>query len=634
MVILAFLTANLLEAQVQMPDLHDPVIIRQHDTYYLFSTGRGISMMSSTNLRDWKYEGPVFSEPLTWAQELIPGFRHHIWAPDIIFHDDTYHLFYSVSAFGKNTSAIGRASTPTLDRTDPAYKWTDHGLVLQSVVHRDFWNAIDPHIIIDEGGTPWMSFGSFWGGLKLVKLTNDLSSVTEPQEWHTLVKGQRSPFLDDSEPGDGAVEAPFIFKKGNYYYLFASYDYCCRREKSDYNIRVGRSRTVQGPYLDKEGNSMAQGGGTMVMQGNEQWAGVGHNAVYHFDGTDYLVAHGYLTAENGTSKLIIREMNWDADGWPIVSWNERAPVGVRHDLKLDSIRLSDPYILADKATQTYYMTGTGGRMWKSKDLETWSGPYRVIETNPASWMGPRPMIWAAEIHEHNGKYFNFATFTNREVKIDTVNGNIIERRACHVLVSDRPDGPYLPMNDPEYLPAHMPTLDGTFWVEPDGTPYMIFCHEWLQNGNGTMERIQLKPDLSGTIGEAKILFRASDSPWSREKDEEGNDVPNKVTDGPFLFRTQTGRLGMIWTSWIYDVYTQGVAYSESGTINGPWIHEKDPITPPNFGHGMMFRTFEGELLMAVHSHRSVNGVYMRYPKLFRVDDRGERIVVFSRTPEH
>lgn len=618
-----------LEAQTRLPMVHDPVMAQHNGKYYMFSTGRGIAMHSSNDLVHWNYEGPVFRNDLTWAQELIKGFRNHIWAPDIIFHKGKYHLFYSISTFGKNNSAIGHATNPTLDKNDPAYAWTDHGLLLQSVAHRDFWNAIDPNIIIDESGTPWMTFGSFWGGLKLVKLTSDLMKPAEPQEWHTLVKGQRSPFLNDAEPGDGAVEAPFIVKKDDYYYLFASYDYCCRKAKSDYNIRVGRSKDVRGPYLDKDGVSMAQGGGTPVMQGNEEWAGVGHNAAYTFDGTDYLIAHAYLKAEDGASKLIIREIHWDIEGWPQVSWNERAPTGIRHHLKLDSIRLSDPYILADKATQTYYMTGTGGKLWKSKDLENWSGPYSVLKTDPKSWMGPRPMVWAAELHAYKGKFYNFATFTNREVKIDTVDGNVIERRASHVLVSDKPDGPYVPMADPEYLPAHMPTLDGTFWIEKDGTPYMIFCHEWLQNGNGTMERIRLKPDLSGTVGRSKILFRASDSPWSREKDKNGNDKPNKVTDGPFLFRTQTGKLGMLWTSWIYDVYTQGVAYSKSGKIDGPWIQEKEPITPPNYGHGMLFRTFDGKLMMAVHSHRSINGHYFRYPKLFEVDDSGDKLVIID-----
>jgi hypothetical protein len=183
------------------------------------------------------------------------------------------------------------------------------------------------------------------------------------------------------------------------------------------------------------------------------------------------------------------------------------------------------------------------------------------------------------------------------------------------------------MKDSVYLPAGQPTLDGTFWVDKDGKPYIIFCHEWLQNSNGTMEKIGLKPDLSGTTGDRKMLFRASDSPWSREKDKNGNVVPNKVTDGPYLFRTATGRLGMIWTSWVYEIYTQGVVYSESGTLDGPWIHEKDPITPPNFGHGMLFRTLEGKLLMSVHSHKSINGRYVRIPHLFEIDITGDKLIV-------
>ena len=305
---------------------------------------------------------------------------------------------------------------------------------------------------------------------------------------------------------------------------------------------------------------------------------------------------------------------------------QRRDTTVKVDIPLDSIRLSDPFILADKKTATYYMTGTGGLLWKSKDLKKWTGPFHVTKPDPNSWMGKNPMIWAAELHPYQGKYFYFATFTNRNIKIDTVKGNVIDRRACHVLVSDNAAGPYVPMKDSIYLPANMPTLDANFWIE-DSKPYMIYCHEWLQNWNGTVEKIELKKDLSGSIGKGKILFRASDSPWSREKDGNGNDIPNKVTDGPFVFRTQTGKLGMLWTSWIYDVYTQGVAYSSSGTIDGPWIQEQQPITPPNFGHGMLFRTFEGKLLMTIHSHKKVEGRTIRIPHLFEVDDSDDKIIV-------
>ncbi|MGC4102605.1 glycoside hydrolase family 43 protein [Ferruginibacter sp.] len=310
----------------------------------------------------------------------------------------------------------------------------------------------------------------------------------------------------------------------------------------------------------------------------------------------------------------------------VVYAQNRQPV-FRENVDLDSIRLSDPFILADKNTSTYYMTGTGGLLWKSKDLRKWTGPYVVAKPDTASWMGPRPAIWAAEIHYYNGRYFYFATFTNRNVKIDTVKGNAIERRACHILVSDKAEGPYVPFGDPVYLPANKPTLDATFWVDKDGKPYMIYCHEWLQNWNGTVEKIALKPGLTGTFGEPTILFRAKESPWSKERDDSGRTVANKVTDGPFLFRTKTGKLGMIWTSWVFDVYTQGVAYSGSGTLNGPWIQEQQPITPPNFGHGMLFRNFEGKLLMVLHSHYNNNGRYIRVPHLFEVDDSGDKIII-------
>ena len=189
----------------------------------------------------------------------------------------------------------------------------------------------------------------------------------------------------------------------------------------------------------------------------------------------------------------------------------------RKNIPLDSIRLSDPFIMPDSETKQYYMTGTGGLMWKSKDLKRWDGPYKIAQPDPKSWMGADPMIWAAEIHQYKGKYYYFATFTNRSLKIDTVDGREIERRACHVLVSDKPDGPYVPMKDSVYLPANKPTLDGTLWIDKDGKPYMVYCYEWLQNLNGTIEKIELKPDLSGTTGESIYYSGPASRPGAAKK---------------------------------------------------------------------------------------------------------------------
>ena len=304
-------------------------------------------------------------------------------------------------------------------------------------------------------------------------------------------------------------------------------------------------------------------------------------------------------------------------------------MGVRHDVPLADIRLSDPAILADQKTKMYYMTGTGGMMWRSSDLKLWEGPFGVTAFDRDSWMGSRPAIWAAELHQTgDGMYYYFATFTNQAVKIDTVRGNVIERRASQVLIADNPMGTYRAFGEGTYLPADRPTLDGTFWRDTDGKPYMVFCGEWLQNWNGTIEKIELKPDLSGTLGQAKLLFRASDSPWSRERDEAGGETWNKVTDGPWLFRTATGRLGMLWTSWVHDVYTQGVAYSQSGTLDGPWTQEAQPITPPGYGHSMLFKRFDGQWVMSVHHHsQDERGRTVRVPHLFEVDLSGDKLVV-------
>ena len=309
---------------------------------------------------------------------------------------------------------------------------------------------------------------------------------------------------------------------------------------------------------------------------------------------------------------------------PLVAHAQRRGPRYREGVPYKEIRLSDPCILADSATHTYYMTGTGGLMWTSKNLQTWDGPRQVIDIDTASWMGPHPQVWAAELHQYRGKYYYFATFTNNAIIIDSIHGRI-PRRACHVLVSDRPDGPYRPMGQPVYLPAHMPTLDGTFWVE-DGVPYMIYCHEWLQNGNGTVEKIRLTDSLDGTIGSGQILFRAFDSPWSRNDAGTG---PNQVTDGPWLFRTQTGRLGMVWTSWVGKVYTMGVAYSKSGSIDGPWVQDPEPILPPNYGHGMLFHDWRGRLLMACHSHDDSSGHYVRIPHYFLMDDEGDELMCIA-----
>lgn len=299
--------------------VHDPVLIREKDTYYLFCTGNGIGVYSSRNLQQWRREAPVFDKAPDWAVKTIPGFKGHIWAPDISFYNGKYYLYYAVSAFGKNTSCIGVAVNATLDPKSPDYKWEDKGKVLQSVPGRDMWNAIDPNLVVDESGTPWLSFGSFWEGIKLLKMDKDLQSPAQPEEWYTIARRPRDFATPDTSAGNGSIEAPFIFRKGPYYYLFVSRDACCQGEKSTYKVVVGRSKKVQGPYLDKQQAPLQLDGGSIVAQGDRvDWYALGHNAVFSEQGKDYLVMHGYDAKDRGRSKLIVEEMTWDEDGWPVV----------------------------------------------------------------------------------------------------------------------------------------------------------------------------------------------------------------------------------------------------------------------------------------------------------------------------
>jgi len=317
MPIFLLMTGFCTDVQAGQVEVHDPVMAMEGDTYYVFSTGPGITIYASPDREHWRWIGRVFDGEPVWARDTIPGFTGHLWAPDVFEKDGRYYLYYSVSAFGKNTSAIGVAVNETLDPESPDYRWVDQGMVLQSVPNRDQWNAIDPAVTEDENGVDWLSFGSFWNGIKLVRLDPSLVRLAEPQEWYSLARRERDPSTPDTSAGAGAIEAPFIFRKNGYYYLFVSFDKCCRGMDSTYKIMVGRSKDVTGPYVDKDGKSMLEGGGSLVLQGDKDWVALGHNGAYTFGGQDWLVFHAYETADNAKQKLRILPISW-RDGWPVV----------------------------------------------------------------------------------------------------------------------------------------------------------------------------------------------------------------------------------------------------------------------------------------------------------------------------
>lgn len=279
---------------------HDPAVIESEGQYYLFVTGRGIPTKRSTDLTNWQRGSAVFAQNPAWIAQRVPG-ATDLWAPDISYFGGAYHLYYSASTFGSNRSCIGHATRTSL--TSGA--WQDRGPVICSNAdgQRHDWNAIDPNVALDESGTPFLSFGSFWSGIKLVKLTSEGARADDAV---LAIAGRAN---------GGAIEAPFIVRRCDQYYLFVSFDTCCKGADSTYRIMVGRSRTIQGPYMDKAGMPLTRGGGTQVLQGDMRWRGPGHNAVLMSDRGAFNVYHAYA-ASDGHSELRISELGWDAQGWP------------------------------------------------------------------------------------------------------------------------------------------------------------------------------------------------------------------------------------------------------------------------------------------------------------------------------
>lgn len=308
------------------PDVHDPVMAQGEDgKYYMFTTGFGVGVISSADLKGWQMEKPVFAEAPKWAVEEVKGYNGHTWAPDISKHNGLWYLYYSCSTFGKNGSAIGLATNKTLDPTSPDFKWEDQGLVIASHKGVDNWNAIDPNLIVDEKGTPYLVYGSFWDGLQLIELSKEdfKTPVTKPvtvaRRLDREVKQGDIKFTQEGEniieAGDNAIEGPFIYKHGDYYYLIVSFDYCCRGENSTYKTVYGRSKSVTGPYVDQDGKQMAFGGGTYLYGPDKDYFGVGHCSVYDVDGKTLFISHAYEKAQDGRAKLFIRELKFDAEGW-------------------------------------------------------------------------------------------------------------------------------------------------------------------------------------------------------------------------------------------------------------------------------------------------------------------------------
>jgi arabinan endo-1,5-alpha-L-arabinosidase len=282
---------------------HDPSVVKTAGgTYILPFTGNNLPLKTSTNRTAWASAGVVWPNGAPWTTTYTNG-SATLWAPDISFHNGQYYLYYAASTFGSQHSGIFLATSPT----GLQGSWTNQGLVIDSSSAVNY-NAIDPNLFVDSDGSWWLVFGSFWSGIKLIRL--------DPGTGRRSTSDTAVRALATRTTANGAVEAPFLFKHGSFYYLWVSFDLCCRGASSTYRVMVGRSTSVTGPFVDRNGTAMTSGGATEVLAGHGSIHGPGHQAVITDTDGDVLFYHYY--ADSGASFLGINRIGYDPAGWPFV----------------------------------------------------------------------------------------------------------------------------------------------------------------------------------------------------------------------------------------------------------------------------------------------------------------------------
>ncbi len=294
---------NIVEGEVRV---HDPVMIKENGTYYIFSTGMGVNILKSKDMKHWERAGSVFHKDSlpAWHTTDIPEQKGHLWAPDISYHNGKYHLYYSVSAWMNFNSSIGYATNTTLNPDSPDYKWVDHGKVIDFRNGGEGVNVIDP-MLFEENNQLWLFYGSYKSGLRVTEI--------HPETGHLLLD---PPVVYPLTTHLG--EGVFVLKTAAYYYIFASRGICCKGNDSNYQVVMGRSKSVTGPYLNKKGESWLDNKYTLLMAGDEARPGRGHNGFFTENDTTYIVYHAYTRAADGQSLLNIQPLFVDKDGWPSI----------------------------------------------------------------------------------------------------------------------------------------------------------------------------------------------------------------------------------------------------------------------------------------------------------------------------
>jgi GH43 family beta-xylosidase len=611
----------------------DPVVIwnRVENKWLMFYTNRranvpnlaGVSWVHGTRIgmaestdggATWKYAGTA---AIAYGK---PDYSY--WAPEIVEYDGVYHMYLSVvSGTFKDWNAdrqIVHLTSKDLRRWDA-----------QSALDLGSDRVIDATVIEKPGG----GFRMWYKNERARDGSVYYADSTVLNTWST--KGNAIPGVSG--------EGPKVFRWKDRYWMmvdvwdgiavFSSSD-CLRWTRQPDNLLkqpgVHPTDRSKGGHVD------------VVVSGDRAYMfyfvhqrgpdAAGKDAEWQRHTVIQVVE---LTFENGR---IACDRNAPAR-IALLPPQDRQSQAARIGLKLGDFYLHDPFVLAHKPTRTYYLYNSAGPrqtgsgrfgllVYKSKDLETWEGPRVIFEIPDGLWANPAHGLWAPEVHEYHGKYYLFATLHNRDKLLGQPPDELLAEyngakakhhmRGTQIFAGDSPEGPFRPLSNSPAAPADFMTLDGTLYVE-DGVPYMVYAHEWIQILDGTMEAVRLKPDLSGAVGEPIYLFKASDAPWLREQTKASNKPRTYVTDGPQLYRTKTGKLLMLWSSYRDGLYVETIAHSESGQLKGPW-RQGEVLVGNDSGHGMIFESFDGRLMLILHQpFRQARG------KLFEIEDIGDTV---------
>ena len=335
---------------------HDPsTVFKDGSTYYVYYTANGIGLNKSTDLSHWSSGPTVFTGTgPSWTTTDVPGFAGTFWAPDLSYSNGLYHLYYAVSTFGSQVSGIGMATSPTLNPSAASYGWTDHGPVVESRAGSAY-NAIDPSVLTTPGGQTWMTFGSYWSGIYAVQL--------DPTTGQRLSPTAAPVHLAQRTGSDTSLEASYLYYRGGYYYLFENWGSCCQGTSSTYNVRVGRSTSPTGPFVDASGGSLLNGGGTPFLAASGNYIGPGQVGIYSQSGTDYVGYHYYNGANNGTAAYALQDLYWTGDAWPTtiqpLTWNAAATGTAAVDGG-GTWNLSGQTFLANGTNRVWNNSGYGG----------------------------------------------------------------------------------------------------------------------------------------------------------------------------------------------------------------------------------------------------------------------------------